>query len=318
MLVVSTFVPNEKELIHELEKSYPSVSFSFFENINLVPSDKLASAEVLITYGEDLTPHHIHEASALKWIMVTSAGMELMPLKEIEARNILVTNAKGIHKIPMAEYTLTMMLQTARNTKKLIENEQIGKWERNTPISELHGKTILILGAGAIGGEIARLASAFRMRTLGVNSSGRSIPNFDAMSTLNDLDDVLPHADYIVNVLPSTKETRRFLQKKHFSLMKNNAVFLNIGRGDIVEENVLIEALKKGEIAHAVLDVFVQEPLPQEHAFWNMENVTVTPHLSSRTKSYQPRAFEIFRHNLNVFLQEDSGYQNIIDVKRGY
>lgn len=318
MLVVSTFVPEQQELIERLENRFPAVTFSFYEDIDLVPSKEWASAEVLITYGEDLAPHHIHEASSLQWIMVTSAGMELMPLKELDERNILVTNAKGIHKIPMAEYTISMMLQTARSTKKLIENEAIGKWERNTPISEIHGKTIAILGAGAIGGEIARLASAFSMRILGVNSSRRAVPFIDEMFTLNELDSVLPQADFVVSVLPSTTETRRFLEDKYFSMMKNSAVFLNVGRGDLVAENVLIHALESGEIAHAILDVFEVEPLPQDHPFWKMENVTVTPHLSSRTKGYQPRALEIFQHNLHVFLHGGSDYQNIIDVKRGY
>ncbi|MCA1321058.1 D-2-hydroxyacid dehydrogenase [Bacillus tianshenii] len=318
MLVVSTFIPDQQELVERLKIHFPAVTFSFYENIDLVPSEEWTAAEVLITYGEDLKPHHIHDASALRWIMVTSAGMELMPLKELDERNILVTNAKGIHKIPMAEYTLAMMLQTARNTKRLIASEIEGKWDRNTPISELNGRTLTILGAGSIGGEIARLASAFSMRILGVNSSGRGVPFIDEMYTLNELDIVFPQSDYVVSVLPSTIETRRLLKEKHFSLMKNSAVFINVGRGDLVDEKMMMHALEHGEIAHAVLDVFEVEPLPQDHPFWKMENVTVTPHLSSRTKGYQPRALEIFQHNLQVYLQGGSDYQNIINVKRGY
>ncbi|WP_078381740.1 D-2-hydroxyacid dehydrogenase [Sutcliffiella halmapala] len=318
MQVVSTFVPTEKELIEDLENTFPTITFSFYEKIDLVPEEEWSEAEIIVTYGEDLTAAHIESALHLKWIMVTSAGMELMPLSAIKQRNILVTNAKGIHKIPMAEYTISMMLQVARNTKILIENEKAGTWNRAVPIAELHGQAIAIIGAGSIGGEIARLAKAFQMKTLGVNRNGGKVTFVDEIYSMNDLDIVLPKADFIVNVLPSTSETKHILQAKHFSLMKKSAVFLNVGRGDVVDETTLIHALENGEIAHVVLDVFEQEPLQDRHVFWKMPNVTVTPHLSSRTKYYQPRALKIFKHNLHVYLEKENEFQNIINVERGY
>lgn len=318
MRVIATFVPTEKELIEDLENTFPTITFSFYEKIADVPEKEWSEAEVVVTYGEDLTSAHIDSALQLEWIMVTSAGMELMPLAAIKQRNILVTNAKGIHKIPMAEYIIAMMLQVARNTKILIENENSGIWNRDVPIAELNGQTIAIIGAGSIGGEIARLAKAFQMNTLGVNRNGGKVAFVDEIFSMNDLEFVLPKADYIVNVLPSTAETKHILQAKHFSLMKKSAVFLNVGRGDVVDETTLIHALEHSEIAHAVLDVFEQEPLQDQHVFWKMPNVTVTPHLSSRTKYYQPRALKIFKHNLHVYLKKENDFQNIINLERGY
>jgi len=128
----------------------------------------------------------------------------------------------------------------------------------------------------------------------------------------------LPKADFIVSVLPSTKETKHFLEKNHFDLMKNSSVFINIGRGDLIQEDVLMAALQEGKIAHAYLDVFYTEPLAEDHPFWRMENVTVTPHISSLTKNYMPRSFEIFKQNLHTYIKKDADFINVIDMDRGY
>ena len=130
--------------------------------------------------------------------------------------------------------------------------------------------------------------------------------------------DALPKADFIVSILPSTPKTRNVLTEDHFVAMKNSAVFINIGRGDLVNEDVLLQALNHNEIAHAFLDVFEKEPLVKDHPFWKMNNVTVTPHLSSVTKNYLPRSFEIFKYNLKTYLNHTGEYMNVIDLKKGY
>lgn len=182
----------------------------------------------------------------------------------------------------------------------------------------MNGKTILVLGAGAIGGEVARLGKAFRMTTLGVNRSGKPVESIDRLYTLDNLLEAIPGADYIVSVLPSTDETKDLLQKEHFKAMKESAVFVNIGRGDLIDEEVLIEALEAGELAHAILDVFDPEPLEKGHPFWRMENVTVTPHLSSKSGEYLPRTFAIFEKNMREYLKSGKDFINVIDLSRGY
>ncbi|WBL15940.1 D-2-hydroxyacid dehydrogenase [Sutcliffiella sp. NC1] len=318
MFVVSTFELQDPNLAEDLKKSFPEVTFEFFKKVSEIPKEKLKHAEIILTYG-NLTTDHINIAENLKWIMVASAGVERMPLNMIEEKKILVTNARGIHKIPMAEYTIAMMLQVARNSKKLIENERNCLWDRTIETMELNGKTIAILGVGAIGGEIARLAKAFRMKTLGITRTSKQVEFVDEIYSLAELDEVLPQADFVVSVLPSTKETKHVLKHKQFQLMKDNSVFINIGRGDVVAEEILLKALELKEISHAVLDVFETEPIDEDHPFWKMENVTVTPHLSSVTKGYQPRALQIFKHNLNVYLKnENADFINMIDLERGY
>lgn len=316
MKIVSSILPPE-ELREEVIRGLPEGDFLFFDGIEAA-GESFYNAEVFITYGEDLTEEHIHKATKLKWIMVMSAGMDEMPLKACKEKGILITNARGIHKIPMAEFALGTMLGHVKQRALLAENEKAEVWNRNLPMEELHGKTLLIIGVGAIGGEIARLAKCFGMKVAGVNRSGRENMWTDRIFPLSRLTGILPEADFIVSVLPSTPETKYLLKEKHFAATKNSAVFMNIGRGDLVEEKVLLSALEKHQISHAYLDVFENEPLPEGHPFWSMENVTVTPHLSSRTKNYLPRSFEIFKHNLHTYIKNNKDYMNVIDFERGY
>ncbi|MFS0862721.1 D-2-hydroxyacid dehydrogenase [Fredinandcohnia sp. 179-A 10B2 NHS] len=318
MFILSTLLP-EPNLIQEIQKMYPSDQFSFYKSMDEAKKD-LDKAEVLITYGEDLTPGLIEQAKRLKWIMVMSAGLELMPFKAIMQKGVLVTNARGIHKIPMAEYTISMMLHIAKRNKQLLTQQQDRNWNRLgiIPVDELHGKTVGILGVGAIGGEIARLAKAFNMKVIGLNRSGKDHEYVDQMYKYEELNTICSTADYLVSVLPSTNETKYLLNESHFNVMKNELVFINIGRGDLVKEEVLLHALNTNKISHAILDVFEQEPLPKDHPFWAHEKITVTPHISSKTDNYLPRSFEIFNRNFTILKQGGTEFINKIDPERGY
>ncbi|MDY0395817.1 D-2-hydroxyacid dehydrogenase [Virgibacillus halophilus] len=301
-----------------LKRKYPAQSFHFFKNMEQAKAF-LPTADVLVTYGGDLNRELIQEAKQLKWIMLFSAGMDDMPLKEIEEADIILTNVRGIHKVPMAEYAISMLLQVYRQEKTLVKNENEHKWEKSLRMNEISGKTMLIAGTGAIGQEVARLAKAFRMKTVGVSRSGRKVDYFDENHANTDLKKLLPEADFLVSVMPSTRETYHFYTMEHFKLMPEHAVFLNMGRGDAVGTDVLLEAVRNHEIAHAVLDVFEQEPLPEDSPLWNERNVTLTPHLSGVSPAYMTRALEIFDHNLEAYLRDDQeNMQNKIDVSRGY
>ncbi|MDF1508141.1 D-2-hydroxyacid dehydrogenase [Robertmurraya sp. DFI.2.37] len=316
MKVVSSILPDES--IQEMIRAkFPNVQFEFYKGMKHAQTS-FQDAEIFITYGEDLTEEDITKAQNLNWIMVMSAGLDKMPLAACHKKGIIITNARGVHKIPMAEYALGMMLQYVKQARVLWSNEQEEKWERRVPMEELCGKTILILGVGAIGGEIARLAKAFRMNTIGVNRTGNPVEFVDELCQLDDISTVVGKADFIVSVLPSTPETTHLLTYEHFKLMKNTSVFINIGRGDLVEEDTLFEVMKNKEIAHLFLDVFAVEPLPEGHPFWQMEQVTVTPHLSSLTKNYLPRSFEIFEKNLHTYNNKGNNMINQIDLTRGY
>jgi phosphoglycerate dehydrogenase-like enzyme len=316
MKIVSTAQLRE-ELREDLRQSFPEVNFVYYKSMKDAEQD-LEQAEVLITYGEDVTEAEINMATQLKWIMVISAGLEKMPLKLIKEKGILVTNAKGIHRIPMAEYTFTMLLHVAKNTKTWLENQSKAIWDRRVKMEELHGQTLAIIGPGAIGSEIARLAKAFGMTTIGVNTSGTPVEHIDVIYKIDDLFEAVTNAKYVVSILPETANTYKILDNRLFQAMREDAVFVNIGRGKTVDQLALLEALQSNQIHHAVLDVFEEEPLPKDHPFWRMDNVTISPHFSSVTSGYQPRALAIFKKNLSIYLKGSNDWINLIDLDRGY
>lgn len=209
MLVLSTVIPNEG-IQTEMMKAFPDLNFIYQKGWTDGP---LREAEILITYGEDLTEEIIEKAANLKWIMVMSAGMEIMPFKAIEERGIMVTNARGIHKIPMAEYTIGMLLQYEKKLKLLMKNEKEELWDRKIEVGELNGKTMLVMGVGAIGGEVACLGKAFGMKTIGMNRSGKMVQSIDHLYDLDHLMKAKPRADYIVSSCQVRMKRKAFCKK---------------------------------------------------------------------------------------------------------
>ena len=319
-LIVWSLVHLEERFKDELRKEFTDVTFYFPRSLNEA-NGKLAEVDTIITYGEDLDEDHIKKANNLKWIMVFTSGIDRLPKEIIKEKEIIVTNVKGIHKVPMAEYALLMMLQTAKLNKVLIEDERNKLWRRMnllTEIDEISSKTLFIVGAGQIGQEIARLAKAFQMKTVGFNRSGNHVDEFDECYPIQSLLKGLHQADFIISILPGTDATQHFWRKSHFMRMKPSAVFINIGRGKTVKEEDLLFVMKDKEIKHAVLDVFEQEPLEPKHPFWEMENITITPHIAGVSNRYHERALEIFQHNLRNKLRGSSDMINLVDLEKGY
>src|SRR5690606_3587844 len=216
--------------------------------------------------------------SKLRWLQSWSAGVNNMPLDEMEKSNILLTSANGVHAYPISETIFALMLGLTRKIHSYVRNQQEKKWHHSNMKLEIHEKTIGIVGVGHIGKETAKIAKAFGMTVLGVRHSGRDEEFVDEMYTTDQLSEVLPRCDYVVLTLPLTEETRHLFGADEFRRMKSSAFFINIGRGEIVVEEELIEALQSGEIAGAGLDVFTKEPLPEDSPLWDFENVIVTPH----------------------------------------
>lgn len=310
------FTFNVKEdLMERLRNEFPQLDFTVSSSKD---RNALEKAEIIMTYGEDITIETLEQAEALKWLMVASAGLEKMPLREIGERNILLTNVKGIHKTPMSESVMAHLLAIKRALPWIYSQQSKNEWSKRSGSSELYGSTVLIIGAGAIGSEIGRLLQAFGVKTIGCNRSGNQAPNMDEMITFEQLDRTLPTIDIIISILPSTQETRGLLTYNHFVLMKEDAIFMNFGRGDLIKEDQLIKAMSERQIAFCVLDVFENEPLAEDHPFWKIEGVIVSPHVSSHSSEYVPRAIEIFMQNLQEWLIGGTDFQNVIDVEKGY
>ena len=313
MEILFTFIPKEDQQ-QRLITEFPQVDFRFLYK----DKEHLPTADIIVTYGEDLTAADIATAQKVQWIMVASAGIEKLPHQAIAERGITVSNVKGIHKIPMAESALAHLLALKRSLPTIYENQRNQAWNRRTRSSEMHGTTALILGPGAIGSEIGRLLQAFGVTTIGCNRSGAPADNMDEMVSFETIDEKLPQADYIISILPSTQETKYLLTEEHFQAMKKTAIFMNLGRGDLVSDEVLLHALRNEEIAFAVLDVFEQEPLPEGHPYWSMENVVVSPHVSSHSGKYVERALDVFIPNLKEWLAGQTVPANLVNVEKGY
>lgn len=312
--VYFTFEPRE-DLRASLLSDFPEVDFEFSLGID---EAKLSKAEILVTYGEDLKEHHLPKAEKLEWIFVASAGVEKMPAKAIVERGIYVSNVRGIHKKPMTESVLAHILAHKRALPFIYEQQAKKEWNKKAKLSELNGSTALIIGPGAIGAEIGRILQAFDVKTIGCNRSGVPIPEMNETYAIAELMEQLPKADIVVSMLPSTIDTKHLLTYEHFQAMKQDALFLNFGRGNVVQEEVLIRALKEQQIAHAVLDVYEVEPLPATSELWQLDNVTLSPHFSSHSSRYVERSLEIFKPSLKQWLEGVRELPNEIDLTRGY
>lgn len=309
-----TFEPRE-DLKQPLVEEFPQVDFIFDTKLD---PEKLVSTDILVTYGEDLKEEHIAIANQLQWIFVASAGIEKMPAQAIAERGILVSNVRGIHKKPMTESILAHILAYMRALPFVYEQQKKKQWNKKARLSELNGSTALIIGPGAIGGEIGRILQAFDVYTIGCNRSGEAAPFMNETHTLESLIEQLPKADIVISMLPSTSETKHLLTRTHFEAMKVSALFMNFGRGDLVASDVLVEVLKERLIAHAVLDVFEVEPLPSDSPLWELENVTLSPHFSSHSSRYVERSLEIFIPSLHKWLNGELDVVNKMDILRGY
>ncbi|WP_339060178.1 D-2-hydroxyacid dehydrogenase [Tepidibacillus marianensis] len=317
MKIVSSAKLSEKHQ-KSLKGLFPDVSFYFFDQIDDALT-VLNDTNVLITYGEDLNEEYLSRMGHLRWIHVVSAGLDKMPFSYLQQRGIMVTNSKGIHQVPMSEYTLAVILQIARKTDQFYQN-QIGKtWNREIRVSEIHGSTLGIIGLGAIGSAIAEKAKIFGMRVIGINSDGRDMKEIDRVYPPSLLKTVLTESDYIVVIVPLTEQTHHMIGREELLAMKPTAYLINIARGNVVDEQALIEVLKERRIGGVVLDVFSEEPLPEDHPFWNLPNVIITPHVSGRSPKYMERALVIFQYNLEKYRhQEYDTMKNLVNVSKGY
>lgn len=311
------FVVNQtEERQRELKKTYEQVHFKFFSSIKKVTS--FTDATVLVTFGEDVTPEILNQAKELKWIHVLSAGVEHLPFEQILNRNILVTNSRGIHATPMSEHAMWMMLDYVKRAQDYRQAQAEKAWIRNQKPLELTDLTVVLLGTGAIASKIAERAAIFGMKTIGVNTDGRAVRHFHEVVSMREWETALKQADFLINVLPATENTKKILNEDAFSIVKQGAVFINLGRGNAVVEADLIRMLDKKMIDHAYLDVFNEEPLSDESPLWEHHSVTITPHISASTSFYMERALKIFVENLSLFIEGKENFVNEVHSKKGY
>ncbi|WP_404323097.1 D-2-hydroxyacid dehydrogenase [Cytobacillus firmus] len=281
--------------------------------------NEMKKAEVIAGWKKELKEMVLDGDSKLRWFQSWSAGVDSLPLAEMELQDIQITSANGVHANPISETIFALMLGLTRKIHTYVKNQQAKVWHHSGLKLEIHNKTIGLIGTGAIGKETARIAKAFGMKVIGVRHSGKPEEYFDEMYTSGQLNDVLPQCDYVVVTLPLTQETQQLFGSEQFALMKDSSFFINIGRGEIVKERDLIDALQNGVIAGAGLDVFEKEPLSEDSPLWELDNVIVTPHTAGSTEYYTRRVIEdIFIPNLKEYINRGIPGINLVDYKKGY
>ena len=279
----------------------------------------IALADAEIVYGLRLPRELITRAPRLKWVQVSSAGVERFIDDAFRRSPVILTNASGIHATPIGEFVMEQMLMFAKNASFCFELKQKKQWQRYEP-SVLRGKTVGIVGLGNVGKEVARLSKAFGMRVV---ATRRSTPrtqrarHVDLMLQRQELPRLLAESDYVVITLPYTRETHNLFGETELKAMKTSAYLINIGRGGVIDEDVLVRALSDNWIAGAGLDVFATEPLPPESKLWELPNLLFSPHVSGDMEDYIGHATEVFCKNLRRYL-EGKRLFNVVDKQLGY
>jgi len=253
---------------------------------------------------------------ALRWAQASWAGVGGALTPEVLAHRAVYT-AAHIHSEPIAEHLFAMLLAFTRKLPTALRQQAEHRWERYSPAVTLPGKTLGLLGVGAIGRRAAELGAAFGMRVLGLRRTGAPAPGVDRMFTPMQKAEMLPLCDVIMNTLPLTPRTEGFLGAAEFALMKPGALLFNIGRGMTIDTAALIEALYSGRLAGAGLDVTDPEPLPPDHPLWDAPNVLITPHNSGGHPDYAERVADLFLANLRRYLAGEA-LMGVVDKEEGY
>ncbi len=271
-----------------------------------------------ITYG--LPPlDRLGEAPGLRWIQLISAGVppELCPLAR--QRGLTVTNLAGLYGPSIAEHALALMVMLARNLHTAVRNQRERRWERNVmdTMSDLHGRTLALVGAGNIGRNVARLARAYGMRVVACRRTAKPTPFVDRVYPLAELHALLAEGDFVVVAVPLTAHTEGMLGPAEFLAMKRGAFYVNVSRGGVAQERALMDALMWEHLAGAGLDVFAVEPLPPEDGLWTMPHVIITPHYSGETVNNSALPVERFARNLRAWLSGQP-LEAVVDLEWGY
>ena len=282
----------------------------------------LTQAEVLYDFPRGHVRDLVSVAPKLRWVQASMAGAgEVAQKAGLQDTDVVATTASGVYSGPLAEFAMMALLQHVKNPDRLRHDKAEKVW-REAHTDTLYGKTLGIVGIGNIGRAIAARAQPFGMRVVGVKRAVRENDEAwsyaDELYATRDLHEALREADYVIVTLPGTPETYRLLDPEAISTMKRGAYFVNVGRGKVVDETALIEALKSGHLSGAALDVFEEEPLPEESPLWDLENVIVSPHSTDNVpRLTNDLQTELFCDNLRRYL-DGKLLINVLDKKLLY
>jgi phosphoglycerate dehydrogenase-like enzyme len=291
--------------VERLRARFPQVSFVHATD-ETARATGLADCDVAYTWL--LSAAEVASATRLKWVHTSAVAVETLALAELFARDVIVSNSRGVQAAPIAEHVFAVMLALAKQLPFVLEHQRGARWVQNELIGErlpwlLRRRTLGLIGVGTIGSQIALLADAFGMHVVGLRRRAASaqVPGVHEMLGSDHLDTLLRRADVVVIAAPLTPETNTMIGAAQLARMKRGAVLINVGRARIIDHGALVEALASGHLGGAALDVFPQEPLPPDDPLWGAPNVIVTPHTSGFRQGHWDEVIDLFADNLQRF-----------------
>ncbi len=284
--------------------NYPLLKEEFNE-VEIVDNlENSSSIDAMVIMNSQLAKINIDDYPKLKWIQLLMAGYDNVDVTSIREKGILISNARDIFSIAIAEDVISKILFFNRNTKYYLESMKKKVWQPIQREPEIFNSTIAILGTGSIGKEVAKRLKSFQVKKImGYRNKLEEVDGFDEV--YNDQEGLMimcKEADYLILALPLTESTKRIIDREKLRLMKKEALIINVARGDILDQDALIEALENEWIRGAGLDVTTPEPLPISSKLWTLSNVFITPHNASSSPYMQDRLYELTRENLRRFL----------------
>jgi len=313
---ILVLIPVEEEHKSYLSNCFPTGNFIYKSHSEATPGD-VSSSEIIIgniPYGL------LKFADNLKWLQLESAGTGEYIKQDVLPENVILTNSSGAYGLAISEYMLGTTLMLFKNLHLYRDNQKFSKWEYRGNVNSLSGSIVLILGMGDIGSEYAKRVKLLGAYTIGIKRTKSLKPDYaDELYTMGELKNVLPRADVLALSLPETHKTIKIINKDTLSIMKNNSIIINVGRGSAIDTEALCDAIEKQDIFGAALDVTDPEPLPPDHRLWKMENVIITPHVSggySLNHTHQS-IVRIAGDNLKLYFKREK-LKNIVSLTEGY
>lgn len=305
-----------------LRKNFPGVNVVALKGYTELAA-QIPDTEVIVTWS--LRPGQLKLGRKLRWIHSPAAAVHQLMFPELIHSDVILTNARDVHGPVVAEHVMALIFALAKRIPQAVRLQQqhvwgqLAIWESHPPPCELAGATLGLVGLGSIGREVARHAAALGMRVIAVRQHPEkgNPANIAQVYGSAQLDELLSQSDYVVLAVPTTPSTLALINAQRLAAMKPDAYLINVGRGPLIDDAALIDALRTHKIAGAALDVFHEEPLPADSAYWDLENVLITPHTAGLTEKLWERHYALFAENLRRFLAGESMLA-VVNKQDGY
>lgn len=280
--------------------------------------DDLPSVEISVGWPKKFS-EQLLSSDQLKWVQSISAGVDYLPLNDFSKREVLLSNGSGIHVLSISEHIIGVLLGYYRGLNESVKKQEQKVWaQESIHYDQLSGKNLLVVGTGHIGQQLSKSIRSLGVNVYGINTTGHPAEGFVETYSIKNMAKIVPEMDIVVGILPGTHETYHIFNSDIFGKMKKTGIFINVGRGDTVHTKELISALEEKQFAFAALDVFEEEPLPENNPLWTFDNVLITPHISGMTVDFQNKFMKIFLANLKSYLSDRELSVNQVKLTRGY